>query len=160
MTKMWFEKVSCFCRLRSQCSVASFAGSALRCRLGKSDFCCELKNFDQKLFFLQVVELTEFNAIHQHGIFYDCVRSELIPLNRIRHWDERLATPSSATDNEFDEDQQQKLDALSVTTKRCVSKYENSASSSTWTIRMAIEEGDPRAREMLYHRYLRKNSNF
>ena len=32
----------------------------------------------------QVVELAEFNAIHEHGIFYDCIRSETYPLDRLR----------------------------------------------------------------------------
>lgn len=84
--------------------------------------------------------MSEFNAIHQHGIFYDCIYSELIPLPEISH--------SIGFEKKIDK----------INSKKCISKYEYSVKSST--MRMAIEEGDPVAVELLHHRFLRKLSFF
>uniref|UniRef100_A0A915EDM5 Uncharacterized protein n=1 Tax=Ditylenchus dipsaci TaxID=166011 RepID=A0A915EDM5_9BILA len=117
----------------------------------------------------QVVELAEFNAIHEHGIFYDCIRSETYPLERLRQAetarqyqhkrdkDQRIsrAHKSDFTEEEdFASSEQKKEDSPATTvspfsTKKCIYKID-SASSSTWTMRMAIEDGDPAAREMLF----------
>ncbi|CAD5224676.1 unnamed protein product [Bursaphelenchus okinawaensis] len=76
----------------------------------------------------QVVELLEFNSVHEHGIFYDCVRSETTPLEKVRGKDFTFRT-----------------------SKRCTYKFDSSASR---TIRIAVEEGDVAATEMLLHRFL------
>ncbi|KAI6213775.1 hypothetical protein M3Y94_00191200 [Aphelenchoides besseyi] len=76
----------------------------------------------------QIVELSEYNSIHEHGIFYDCVRSETVPLDRVRPRDFTFRS-----------------------SKRCTYKFDSTASRS---IRVAIEEGDLSASEMLLHRFL------
>ncbi|KAI6228736.1 hypothetical protein M3Y99_01193600 [Aphelenchoides fujianensis] len=76
----------------------------------------------------QVVELAEFNAIHEHGIFYDCVRSETVPLDKLRPRDFTFRT-----------------------SKRCTYKFDSAASRS---IRVAVEDGDVAATELLLHRFL------
>jgi hypothetical protein len=86
----------------------------------------------------QVVELLEFNAVHEHGIFYDCVRSNVIPLKQLRLNSNSAKTP---------------LSAMQAQLKKCSSKFDE---TSSWTMRMAIEEGDPVAREQLFHRFLRE----
>ena len=86
----------------------------------------------------QVVELQEFHALHEHGIFYDCVRSEITPLERIRGNNVNSVGNSGSS-------------------KKCTYKFDT---SSTWTMRMAIEEGDPAAREQLFHRFLREFIRF
>jgi len=93
----------------------------------------------------QVVELLEFNSVHEHGVFYDCIRSEpsnfLIPLERLKKTTSADSTAKGS----------------GHTQKKCTSKFD-SISASTWTMRQAIEDGDPAAREQLFHRFLRESS--
>jgi hypothetical protein len=88
---------------------------------------CLISGLSMALPAWQVVDLSEFSATHEHGIFYDCVRSEVTPLDFVRNG----------------------RDAYS--SKRCFYKFDSSA---TRTLRMAIEDGDAAAREMLFHRFL------
>ena len=78
---------------------------------------------------LQILELAELNAVHEHGIFYDCVRSETVPLDRQRTRDFSFRT-----------------------SKRCSYKFD---ATSTRAIRLALE-GDLTAVESLLHRFLRE----
>uniref|UniRef100_A0A914BY11 Clc-like protein n=1 Tax=Acrobeloides nanus TaxID=290746 RepID=A0A914BY11_9BILA len=80
----------------------------------------------------QVVEIREFNSVHEHGIFWDCVRSELAPLAQVRD-----SSPTEGAHEQW--------------TRKCVYKMDSSAEN---TIRFAIEEGDASARELFLHRFL------
>lgn len=119
--------------------------------------------------------------MHEHGIFFDCIRSEIISLDQIRKKTTSLVETHKrliANDNENDKsDNYEKnivdqlknknifgyestitsssVPELYSTAKKCVSKFKNMERTVTWTMRMAIEEGDPSAREMLFHRFLR-----
>lgn len=75
-----------------------------------------------------MVDLPEFSAIHEHGIFYDCVRSDTTPLKDVQR------------------------DLPFRATKKCTYKFDPSASR---TVRIAIEDGDVVATETLLHRFLR-----
>ncbi|KAI1719269.1 clc-like domain-containing protein [Ditylenchus destructor] len=116
----------------------------------------------------QVVELSELNAIHEHGIFYDCIRSETLPLERLRTSTSRPGDSSerqrySHSDSankrkSFEDSAEDRFHPPSVavspfSAKKCVYKPDSDA-SSTWTMRMAIEEGNPAARELLFHRFM------
>lgn len=100
---------------------------------------------------IKIVELNEFNSVHEHGIFYDCIHSELISLKEIRN---KETNKELILQNKI-ESKTDKHTKQSDLKKKCILKYENSASSFIWTLKMAIEEGDSKAREMLYHRFLR-----
>lgn len=76
-----------------------------------------------------MVDLPEFSAIHEHGIFYDCVRSDTAPLKEVQR------------------------DLPFRASKKCTYKFDPSASRS---VRVAVEEGDVVATETLLHRFLRK----
>ncbi|KAH7687820.1 Protein HPO-30, partial [Aphelenchoides avenae] len=68
-------------------------------------------------------------AVHEHGVFYDCVHSDVTPLDEVDD-----------------------AEGLTRITKQCLHKSDSAASRS---LHKAVEqEGDPAAREMLLHRSL------
>uniref|UniRef100_A0A183BRS3 Organic solute transporter subunit alpha/Transmembrane protein n=1 Tax=Globodera pallida TaxID=36090 RepID=A0A183BRS3_GLOPA len=80
----------------------------------------------------QVLDLPELSAMHEHAIFYDCIRSEVTPLDRIRARDATIRGPS----------------------RRCTIKIGRSLLGELALLRMAVEEDDLSARELLKHRFL------
>ncbi|KAE9554507.1 hypothetical protein FO519_002263 [Halicephalobus sp. NKZ332] len=98
-------------------------------------FGCFVSAFSIGLVQWQVVEMREFNSIHEHGIFWDCVSSESIPLTAVR--------------NPFLEDDE--AEYASRWRRKCVYKFDESA---TQVLHTAIGEGDAASREYLLHRFL------
>ncbi|VDM43728.1 unnamed protein product [Toxocara canis] len=79
-----------------------------------------------------VVEIREFQAEHQHGIWWDCVRSDryLIPLSRIDRGNE---SPRRAL--------------------KCAYKFDLVAQEA---LADALADGEATAKEMQLHRFLRE----
>ena len=81
--------------------------------------------------------MREFNSIHEHGIFWDCVSSESIPLAAVR------SSLLGGDETEY----------ASKWKRKCVYKFDESAARVLHT---AIDESDAASREYLLHRFLRK----
>uniref|UniRef100_A0AC34PVS3 Uncharacterized protein n=1 Tax=Panagrolaimus sp. JU765 TaxID=591449 RepID=A0AC34PVS3_9BILA len=77
--------------------------------------------------------MNEFNSIHEHGIFWDCVSSEVIPLAIVRN--------AHLENDEY----------TSRWRRKCIYKFDDSA---VRLLHSAIEAGDAAAREYLFHRFL------
>ncbi|KAL7073569.1 hypothetical protein ACQ4LE_007299 [Meloidogyne hapla] len=88
----------------------------------------------------QILDLPELNALHEHAILYDCIISEVTPLNALPriHRDGRKFLPPLKP------------------ARQCTYKFEGLPSWQTSLfVRMAFEEGDFGAREHLNnHRFL------
>uniref|UniRef100_A0AC35FIQ6 Uncharacterized protein n=1 Tax=Panagrolaimus sp. PS1159 TaxID=55785 RepID=A0AC35FIQ6_9BILA len=83
----------------------------------------------------QYVEMREFNSFHEHGIFADCVSSEVMPLAAVRN-------PHEALEGE---------EPPSRWRRKCVYKNDPSARR---ILHQSLEAGDAAAREYLFHRFL------
>ncbi|CAK5023765.1 unnamed protein product [Meloidogyne enterolobii] len=88
----------------------------------------------------QILDLPELNAVHEHAILFDCIISEVTPLNDLPriHRDGRKSLPPLKP------------------ARQCTYKFEGLPSWQTSLfVRMAFEEGDFGAREHLNnHRFL------
>ncbi|KAF7638443.1 hypothetical protein Mgra_00002120 [Meloidogyne graminicola] len=87
----------------------------------------------------QILNLTELNALHEHSILYDCIISEVTPLNSINK-----------------NNQQKLLLQQQQPSRQCTYKFENFYNWKTsFFVKMAFEEKDFNAREYLNnHRFL------
>ncbi|KAL3083301.1 hypothetical protein niasHS_011103 [Heterodera schachtii] len=81
----------------------------------------------------QLLDLPELSAVHEHSILYDCVRSEVTPLDHLSARDATVRGP----------------------TRRCAFKTDRKLFiGSSHLLRIAAEDDDLRARELLSHRFL------
>uniref|UniRef100_A0A914PDR9 Uncharacterized protein n=1 Tax=Panagrolaimus davidi TaxID=227884 RepID=A0A914PDR9_9BILA len=98
-------------------------------------FGCVISAFSLGLVQWQYVEMREFNSFHEHGIFSDCVSSEVMPLAAVRN-------PHEALEGE---------EPPSRWRRKCVYKNDPSARR---ILHQSLEAGDAAAREYLFHRFL------